>query len=399
MIRLVLQSNRKRKTQIAANMIMIAIGVSLIFTALLVFWGLKEGIEIGEKRLGADFLIVPEGTGELIDEDELLFAGAPVCVYMTSDLREEVERIDGVEDTEVQFFAQTMNASCCSASTASRLIGFESREDGMIQAWMEESLDRGLEKDEIVVGCNVSGSDEEIKILGKDYRIAGRLEETGGSLDYSILMDMGEARDIVKSNENYAHFWERYGQPENLISSIHVQIDNSKKEEFLEQLKELDGIDIVAEDDIYQQIRSQMNVLKGIMLGVGVLVSIATFVQLGAQFFSLARTRNSEWGLFRALGAKKTDLRHMIWDEVLLIVVGGNLLGYLLTGICFQFIMGYLKRQQSFPFVLDGMQPVLCIGAAIFAGYLLIAFLMAWYPVYKSSRTDIMIVMAKGDID
>lgn len=399
MFRLIFQNLRKRKFQVIANIILVATGMSMIFIAVLMYTGVRDGIEISEKRLGADFLVVPEGTKELLDDEELLFTGAPVCVYMPQRYAEEISSIDGVEETDVQFFAQTLNASCCSAATASRVIGIGESSVSIIKAWLPGADHISLSSQEVIVGCNIPGIGNKIMILDKEYRIAGRLEETGGTLDNSILMSIAEARDIVKDNANFKHFWDRYGDPKELISSVQIQAGPGKKEAVQQALKEMEGIDVIVEKDVYETMSGQLRTISFIVLILGALVVVIMAIQLTAEFSNFARTRKAEWGLMRALGANKGDLRLLIFGEAAFLVVSGGLAANAATFVWFKGILRQLEARHVFPFVMPGVKCVIVVGAAVFVFYLAVAFLASWYPMYKSSRLDLAVVMQKGDID
>lgn len=110
-------------------------------------------------------------------------------------------------------------------------------------------------------------------------------------------------------------------------------------------------------------------------------------------------TKNKESGLLRALGANKGDLRQMIFQEALVLVIMGNLLGYFFTYIWYHILLNYLFQQQIFPFVTPPLTFVTAAGGGIFVFYILIALTASWYPMYKSSKLELSAAMEKGDID
>ena len=112
MLHLILRNFRKRKIKFLANVLIIATGIVMIYSTIVLYLAVSTGIEINENRLGADYMVVPKGTKKLIDDDDMLLTSAPICVYMNKDLVKDIKKIDGVSNIDVQFFAQTLNASC-----------------------------------------------------------------------------------------------------------------------------------------------------------------------------------------------------------------------------------------------------------------------------------------------
>lgn len=399
MIQVILRNYRKRKIRLLANILMIAAGIILIYTTILLNLSVSKGIEINENRLGADYMIVPEGTKELIDDEELLLTGAPVCVYMKQELVDQISQIDGVKEANVQFFAQTINASCCSVSNASRIIGANFEHNSIIKAWLENQTASELTEDQVVVGAKIGGTNNRIEILGKEYQIAGRLEETGGAFDNSILMNINETRNIVKDNPQYDHFWERYGQPESLISSIQLKIDGQKRSGIAQELKEIDGIDIIAEAEVYQNVNRQVDTLTGVLAGISMLIILITMVQLFAEFLNYALTRKSEWALLRAVGLNNRRLKGIIFGEAFVQILLGGIVGFCGSFVWFKYLLGVVGKNQVIPFVMPSMLVRCGIWAGIFMCYVLFAVIASSYPMWKSGKLDLAVTMMKGDID
>lgn len=399
MVPLIFREFRKRKIRLLANILIIAAGVILIYTTILLNLSVSKGIEINEDRLGADFMVVPEGTKDLIDDESLLLTGAPVCVYMEQEMADRLRQLKGVKEANVQFFAQTINASCCSVSNASRIIGISYEHNSMIKAWLKSQVSSELTESQVIVGANISGNGNRIEILGKRYQIVGRLDETGGAFDQSILMNIEEAQNIVSANPQYAHFWERYGQPQNLISSVQLKIDEKERSKILAALKEIDGIDIIAEAEVYQDVNAQMNTLVCVLAGICALVILITIAQLFAEFSNYAYARKSEWALFRALGINKAKLRGIIFGEAFVQILSGGVIGFAGGFVWLKFLLSVVGKSQVIPFVMPSMLVCVGIWAVILAGYLVFAAAALGYPMWKSGKLDLAVIMMKGDID
>ena len=82
MLRLIIQNLKKRKIQTASVFMAVMISAAVVLALSLVYTGVSQGISTSEARMGADIVVVPAGTENLIEEKALLFSGAPVSIYM-----------------------------------------------------------------------------------------------------------------------------------------------------------------------------------------------------------------------------------------------------------------------------------------------------------------------------
>ena len=171
-------------------------------------------------------------------------------------------------------------------------------------------------------------------ILGKTLRVAAVLAPTGTSLDYSILMPIDSARSLARSSPYLQLFWGKWGDPQGLISAILVDVDNhTQKSDVALAIDDLGGLSVIQASDVLQRIKDQMNILFLIMLGGGLLAAVASIFQFIARFFSLAWDRKGEWGLYRALGATRRDLKLLIAGEALVSDTGWHD-GRVSPGLC-----------------------------------------------------------------
>lgn len=237
-----------------------------------------------------------------------------------------------------------------------------------------------------------------LRRLGQPFQIAQRLEATGTSLDYAMMINLDAARALVKDHPDYQHFWERYGSPEHLISVVTVQVADGQKDAVARAIRELGDFDVITTSDRYKEITSQMEVLFSIMLGAGLLAVCATIVQLFAKFFTMVWDRKGEWGLYRALGANRRDLKVLILGEALLLIALGLLIGLILGYVWYHLLVSLLTVQSAFPFIAPGAGKVLQGVCWIVLGYLLFGLAAAWYPMAKSSKIDPAAAIALGEI-
>lgn len=403
MFRLIQFSIGKRKIQSIATILSVAVSIGMLFALFLIYSGINTGLDISEKRLGADLLVVPSDVPDFMDDSELLFSGAPINVYMKSNIVREIAQIPGVRSVSEQFFAQTIRDSCCVTGTETRIIGFDPEKDDMLQSWTAGGQKIELTGNQIIVGYelfNKGGFNaEEVLVLGHTMQVKGVLDPTGTSLGYSILMHIDTARSLMLGMEGYHHFWERLGPPEQLVSAVLVSVEEGRQEEVMRAIRKLDDVAVIQSSDTLGEIHDQMHIIYQIMLVAGILAGLASIMQLFARFYSMVWDRKGEWGLYRALGASRRDLSMLITAEALVFCLCGAIAGLLVGGGLYFMILNSMRSQGFFPFIAP---PLLLIGAgaaAIIFFYLIISMLAAMIPAVQSGKIDPSAAMALGDID
>ncbi|HWQ73974.1 MAG TPA: ABC transporter permease [Syntrophomonas sp.] len=400
MFTIIRQSLQKRWIQSVSTLFAVAVSVSILFALYLLYQGITTGLSTSENRMGADLLVVPADARDLLDNSELLFSGAPVCIYMNKNVQDKVSRIPGVEKVSAQFFTQTLNASCCSIGSATRIIGFDPDTDWVVKSWAKNLPDKKLAAGDILIGGSVSAFlGKDTYILGEKVHVAAVLEPTGTSLDYSIVMNMDLARKMAKDKPELQHFWNRYGEPDQIASALLVKVAEGKKAEVAGAITDLGDLAVIKSSDVLQGVKQQMDTVFYIMLGGGLLAALASIFQLFARFYSLAWDRKGEWGLYRAMGATRRDLKILVIGEALCLTSGGVILGLGLGGVLYYLILFLLTKQNAFPFVPASPLSALLAVIGITVLFELIGFLAAWFPAVQSGKIEPSAAMAMGDID
>lgn len=239
-------------------------------------------------------------------------------------------------------------------------------------------------------------------MLNRMFQVAAVLEPTGTSLDYSILMPIDTARQLAKAKENpYLQiYWERYGQPDHLISAILVEVaEDYSKEDVARSIRSLRELKVIETTSVLRNIKSQMQSLFLIILGGGLLAIVSSVINLFSRFFCMAWDRKGEWGLYRALGATRRDLKTLVIGEAFILSMGGAFLGTILGSGLYCGILALLRNQKAFPFIEPSLAAELLGilgGVALFA---LIGIMAAWFPASQSGKIEPSAAMALEDID
>ncbi|MBQ9042182.1 MAG: ABC transporter permease [Eggerthellaceae bacterium] len=398
---LILHSLKMHKVQTISVTLSVALSVMALFALVLVYGGVQGGVQLNAERSGAQIMVVPtEAAAELSGED-LLFTGAPASYYLSDEVAQRVAGTEGVTRMSSQFFGQTLDASCCSVDTASRLIGVDFTTDWTIQPFAHIDIPDHLAADEVIVGASTNGNvGDTITLLDNQYTVVDRLEPSGSDLDFSILLDIDVVRDICGASDGLAYLWDKYGDPHGLVSCILVDYeDESQYNRLITRLGNIDGVRVLERSALVSEAQGQLETVFFILLGAGVLMLISTLVQLFARFYSCVWDRKSELALYRAIGANRGQLRKLIGGEVAVIVAIGLVAGLILGVILYQVLIGMLQNGTAFPFAGLSVGAIVGVGVAFVVVFALIALAAIAVPLSQLGRLEPSLVMQQGDID
>lgn len=399
MARLVIQSLMRRKFQAFSTLAGIAIGVAILMTVSLFYTSIQQGVDIGQRRLGADLLIIPNNAG--LPPETALFTGVPANFYMPENLKEQVAAISGIKQVSAQFYTQTLDESCCSLGGPYRLIGFDPETDWMVAAMLGEEAARSIGNRDVLIGGNIfAKAGQEIMILDELFTITHVLPPTGTGLDESILMPMTSAKELAKYSPDLQEIWQKEGPPDSLISSLLVITEGGADVEAISAAVEsLGRYRVVHTLSLFAATKEQFTFVVAVVFLCGLLLVGGSLLQLIARLSAMVWERKSEWGLYRALGASRGHLLRIIAGEGLFLSVGGAVMGLLAGGVLYKLGMDYLLAGQAFPHVPPDKTFVAFSVFVILMFFSLVSLAASWFSAWKAAGMDPAMAMAKGDID
>lgn len=389
-----------RQAQSIATFLSVALAAAVTFALALSFLGVQAGLHTSQERLGADLMVIPADAATDLDQNALLFTGAPANMYMSADVVDEVAQVSGVERVSAQFYGQTLDASCCSASEPARLIGYDAASDWVVSPWTDEVVDGALGAGQIIAGANlVADFTGGGTILGHNVDMVASLDVTGTDLDGSVLMDIDEVRAFVADTEELQYLWDEYGSPDTLVSCVLVDVAEGERDAVVAELSAKEGIAVIEASNTVARMVEQLGAVFAIMAGAAALLVIATLFQLFARFFSLAWDRRSELALYRALGASKRDVSVLIGGEAALLVGGGVLAGLVLGVLLYAAVPNMLAIAGSFPYVPPAWGVCVLVALLVIVLFGIIGLVAIALPLVRAGRIDPSSAMQTGDID
>lgn len=399
MILLIWRSLLHRRLQSLAIIGSIAVGVAIVFGISAVYNGVSLGMELSKQRMGADIVIVPYG--ETLEPSLLLFGGAAANSYMPKNLVDGVRAVKGVHAVTPQFFTHTLSADCHDIGTKNRMIGYDPASDWILAPWLKKAHKTEIRDDEVILGAKVPvWAQNKISILGKWYNIITIAEETGTTLDYSLLVSMNEARRVVSEDRTLKKVWDKMGPPSELISTILVQLDDGVDiDRVVGDIQEVGLMKPIVAAEVKKRIADQFTVFAILIGGIGLLTVLSSLLHLFARFYTLTWERQAEWGLYLAFGATGRDIGVVIVGEALIISLAGSFVGLLLGSGLYTGSLKLLEAYQSFPFVHPSWGFLTSIAIGITLLFTGLGALAAWLPAYQGSRIDPSTIMTRGEFD
>ena len=404
MKQLVMHSIRMHKVQSASIAVSVALSVMILVTFGLVYGGVMQGVEKSEKQGGADVMAIPKDALQYIGDTELLYTGAPAAVYMPASIMDAIASAEGIARISPQFFGQTLNKGCCSTTGETRLIGIDKDTDFVVSGLTDEATVAAIDNHSVIVGSAVGGVNNGIlKIYNEEYSVIGTMAETGTEFDASIVADIDVVRSISRDMTGFAHFWEKHGDPSELISCVMIDVDEETYDDALKKVNGKINLTDVASPLVRSEIvgksRDQLKSVFLLLLVAACLMAVVTLLQLFARFFSSVWDRKSELALYRAIGASKADLRKLIVGEMGALVGSGIVIGILLGFAAQVGLLNVLRDGLSFPYVPLDFGQSLALEAGVIILFVLVSFVSIIRPLSQISRLDPSTAMQQGDID
>src|SRR5512146_2748752 len=144
----------------------------------LVMCGAETSLRLALDRLGADIVVVPQGS-ETKAETALLM-GKPASIWMPASNLQAVAAVAGVAQTSPQLYLSTLTGASCCAVSDMFLVAYDPATDFTIQPWLKQKIGTGLKLGQAVGGHFVftPEGDVNIKLYGYFVTLVANIEET-----------------------------------------------------------------------------------------------------------------------------------------------------------------------------------------------------------------------------
>jgi len=171
---------------------------------------------------------------------------------------------------------------------------------------------------------------------------------------------------------------------------LYVQIDNAANIETVKSKIRQMGLDAISPLAEIQTISANMTILE-IGLGmVGLIILIVAGLMIASTFLAAVRERKDEIGLFRALGATKSDIIKIFLYEAAILGLGGGATGILIAIITAlstnQLILNFIPALSFKPNSLFSYNPAMFMLILVFS--VILSMLFAFIPAKLAAQLN-----------
>ena len=400
MLMLIWNNIARRRTQSAITVLITTLTIFVFVMVMGIFQVVTEGLALSRERMGADALLVPKyasATGS-----DLLFTALPENIYMETEVLEQAKQLDGVEAMTPQFYNQTLDLSCCDSGTERRIVGYDFETDFILPHHLEIAGQEPLKPDEVIMGSNypVESIGQNYFLLGKKFTIVNVLKPTGSGMDDVFFLDIDTARQMCLDSPEIARSWQDK-DPFTKISVIMVKLQpGTDHDTFAIQIEEA-GLDcrVVFTSETISTLQKQLEAIIKVMFALWMAALAIAVLALTGRFNALAKERQKEIGLLRAIGLTKGKVFSLIIGETSLMALIGGILGSIIALLCMNPAIELLREA----FVLspsvwsDSMAAICGITGVVLA--VVLGFVSAVSPALKSASMDPQTAITRGEVN
>jgi putative ABC transport system permease protein len=388
--RLAFKNLKRKRFRTITLILAIAIATASLFSSIIILRSVEQGLESAVARLGADLVVVPEGYEK--KASEVLLGGEPSTFYMDSSIVEKIRKVPGVAKASPQIFLQTSSYLICCEVMETLFIAYEPETDFTVTPWIESKLPY-VPEEYVVTGGGIPVYENfSMYIYGHWYVVYARLHKTGlRYFDSTIFIPMDLAYSLAQEsqrNPRVANLTLKLGK----ISAVLVQVSGENATQVARQIEErVPGTSVVMSSSMASNAKAQAVTLFSSLISISALLWFANLLMISATFATIAGERRREFGLLRAIGAKRSDvMKLMLYEASFLATIGATLGLTIGAVIFFAFREEVTKSFEKLliPFFWPNLDTLFATAVVAFASAVVMAFLGTIYPALSAAREE-----------
>lgn len=348
--------------------LLIALFASVILVGGLLSVSLSKGLNRLSARLGADVIVIPQGTE--INDQSVLLQGDSKYAYLPEGSLEFIRGLDGVEIATPQYYLTTLSASCCDQKVS--VIGFDPASDFVIQPWIREVLTERLPRGAIVVGSEIRIEEKgTVKFFDREYPVAATLEPIGNRLDQAVFVDVATLANIREAAEAKGIVFLKDEKSQNsetaVYSSILIKLKEGADVEKLsrELHSRYDGVQFRTRKDLFSGLQQSANFLQIVVWAIVAIFLIVSAAAIVISFSLSTRERRREYALLRIIGFTRKRLQNLVLGEALLVSAVGTYIGLLFASVAFFTFRIWIGEHVRIPFIVPTITEIAAVYAAV----------------------------------
>lgn len=358
---------RHRRVRTGFLITFILILTAAVFLCVVLAGSMEENIGRTVNRMGADVIVAPEEYEKSLSDS--LFSGELCDFSFDRAWLDKIISMSGIVQATPQRYIATLSASCCSA--ALQIIAFDPETDFIVQPWIEGLGKSGLDSGEVLVGGNVSvGAGDTIKFFGVDFTVAGKLAKTGTSYDTCVFMSFDTANLLCQSERGR----EVIGLEDtsSAVSTLMIRTDGQSDSDSVARKinYSLDNAPVKAytANGMSETVSGTLRQMKYYSVFLIIFLFVMASLALLCVFSITINERRKEFGILRALGAERKQIRLIILTEAGIVGATGGLAGVAAAGAAlFAFGNNLAKKLGASGLITDTGSMILLIAECVAA--------------------------------
>ena len=393
--RLVASNITQRPQRNAATIVAFAIIAAMLFSAQYLTSGALQSLDAGMTRMGADILVVPEGYNAVAQT--VILMGEPSTFFFNDSGFEQIVKIPGVSKASPQIFVATLSGqACCSAPV--QIIAIDPEHDFTVANWLKENPGVIMGKDDIIVGSMITGDiGSDLLFYGHTFHIVGRLAKTGMmGVDCAVFTRFEDA--YVMADESGVKAARKLTIPAGMVSAVLVKVDPATSPATVANLiqAQIHGTKTITPNGLLSSVTGQLAAVTRLLYGATLSLTIVSVPLLGFISAMVAHERRREIAIFRALGAKKSYVLHLMLAESFTISVVGGCIGILVAAGLFVLFQDFIAFTLKVPFNVPSPLTILMNGGSTLVLCIGIGGIASLYPAFLANRSEPYETIRKG---
>ena len=388
---LALQNLGRRKARTFLLLAAVAICSGAIFTGAVLLRSIESSMDVGFTRLGADLLIIPEGT--LTNITAALLTAEPTSLTLDSDMLDRLAGLKGVRRAAPQLIFRSDLSGYGARDESVDLIAFDPDRDLTVRPWLERRLDRPLRQSDVIIGGRRDepiGS--ELLLYGKPLVVYGKLGKTAVGTHERGLFVSFETMDGLRTAIQQICGAQALLEP-NKISGVLIELAPGATIQRVRFaiLANFPGVKVVGGESMLTAIRQGLAALLNGVLALVAIMFVSTATMISVLFSAIITERRRELGLLKAIGARRRQIIGMLLTEATIATTVGGVLGCVLGSVlmrAYEHSLVYYLESLGIPFVWPGTATTGLIAIACILLATLIGAAGAFVPAWRASRRE-----------
>lgn len=304
-------------------------------------------------RLGADIMIVPQGTGG--NDAAKLLGGVPVAAGLPKGIEARLATMAGVSRIAPQYVFSAAADPCCEMGNV-LLVGFDPARDLTILPWLRPADALADNEGQLLAGSRVmKAAGAELRFFGHALTLKARLEKSGvATFDTALFIPLQALAAMERTAQrNGQQLPVAWGKPSLLLLRLEPAFDPQQLALALEQQNP--GIKALP---LTATARNDRFLLEDLAGGGRPLAAAAWFLSLlagGAWLFTSFRSRRPSLGLLQAFGCGKGLLALSCALETFSLALAGMAAGGLAAFVALSLSGAYLAMATGLPLLAEGL--------------------------------------------